>query len=234
MDGASQGMLKPDGTLAVRVSAALSDGQLADADAIEICKSILAPPLETRVLFLHRQLGEGIKQIAGSGGPSVEELSKNDAFVSAMFKALQVATTTHETEKLDALRNAVLNSAIDDSIDSATQMLFLRFVDEFTVWHVRVLKAMQNTEVAAIERGTTPRSVQFAQELGHIIQGMFPELDARKDLRRVIQSDLSIRGLIGTSLASDHLTPTGTNKFTSPLGDKFLAFIATPKLQSAL
>src|ERR1700746_1500548 len=41
-----------------------------------------------------------------------EALAKNDAFISAFAQATQAALKTHQPEKIDALRNAVLNVAL--------------------------------------------------------------------------------------------------------------------------
>src|ERR1035438_9693178 len=44
-------------------------------------------------------------------GMTPEALAKDDAFFSAFAQATQAALRTHQQEKLDALRNAVLNVA---------------------------------------------------------------------------------------------------------------------------
>src|SRR5271166_5936919 len=43
---------------------------------------------------------------------STEVLAQNESFVTAATHALLIAVRTHQQEKLDALRNAVLNAAL--------------------------------------------------------------------------------------------------------------------------
>ncbi len=44
--------------------------------------------------------------------PTVEELSQNEVFVTTMLNANAAALRTHQAEKLDALRAAVINAAL--------------------------------------------------------------------------------------------------------------------------
>ncbi|NER07865.1 MAG: hypothetical protein F6K17_37605, partial [Okeania sp. SIO3C4] len=47
-----------------------------------------------------------------------------------------------QQEKLEALRNAILNSAIPNSLKDDIQAIFLKWIDEFTVSHIRLLKML--------------------------------------------------------------------------------------------
>ena len=70
-------------------------------------------------------------------GFSVENLTQDDAFVSAVIEATRSAISTHKDEKRDALRNGLLNIALHRSTDEDRQQTFLRYIDELTVWHLR-------------------------------------------------------------------------------------------------
>jgi hypothetical protein len=79
------------------------------------------------------------------GGPekvselTPERLSRNEAFVSTALRATEIAVRTHEHEKLEALRNAVMSSALPDAPDDTLQQIFLNHVDSLTPWHLRIL-----------------------------------------------------------------------------------------------
>ena len=66
----------------------------------------------------------------------LEKLKNDENFISVMMNASQMALRTHQEEKLDALRNAILNVAKGEAPDESVQHLFLNFVDFFTapVW----------------------------------------------------------------------------------------------------
>ena len=66
----------------------------------------------------------------------------NPAFQTSLIKAIPIAVREHQQEKLEALRNAVLNSAIPNSFKDDIQAMFLRWIDEFTVSHIRLLRML--------------------------------------------------------------------------------------------
>jgi hypothetical protein len=73
-------------------------------------------------------------------GLDPESLAQNDTFLDALAHASAVAVTTGQQEKLDALRNAVLNAALPGDIGADLQAMFLRHVGDLTPSHLRMLK----------------------------------------------------------------------------------------------
>ncbi|NEN93859.1 MAG: hypothetical protein F6K48_35280, partial [Okeania sp. SIO3H1] len=63
----------------------------------------------------------------------------NPTFQTTFKKAIRIAECEHQQEKLEVLRNAVLNSAIPNSLKDDIQAIFLKWIDEFTVSHIRLL-----------------------------------------------------------------------------------------------
>lgn len=66
----------------------------------------------------------------------------NPTFQTTFKKAIRIAECEHQQEKLEALRNAVLNSAIPNSLKDDIQAIFLKWIDEFTVSHIRLLRML--------------------------------------------------------------------------------------------
>ncbi|NEO55089.1 MAG: hypothetical protein F6K54_19615 [Okeania sp. SIO3B5] len=66
----------------------------------------------------------------------------NPTFQTTFKKAIRIAECEHQQEKLEALRNAVLNSAIPNSLKDDIQVVFLKWIDEFTVSHIRLLRML--------------------------------------------------------------------------------------------
>lgn len=71
----------------------------------------------------------------------LDDLEHNEKFVSATLQATQAAMKTHQREKREALRNAVLNVALGHEPETDRQTLFLSLIDRFTVLHLAVLRA---------------------------------------------------------------------------------------------
>jgi hypothetical protein len=82
-------------------------------------------------------------------GLTPARLAEDDAFVSAWNQATQAALRTHQEEKLEALKNAVVNVALGHEPDVDRQTVFLSLVDRFTPAHLRLLKAFKETPFPA-------------------------------------------------------------------------------------
>jgi hypothetical protein len=92
-------------------------------------------------------------------GFKFEDLGSKEQFISAMIQATQSATKTHSKEKLEALRNAVLNIALGHSPAEDLQAIFLNLVDSFTPVHLEVLRYLQHRNDFDLGRFRTERYV---------------------------------------------------------------------------
>lgn len=219
--------------------------------AAEFFGTLVAPPLVRRRDEWVRSIAERLHQIeAKVDGFQTDSLVSNEAFLTAFLHASQAAVRSHQQEKLEALRNAVLNVALGRAPDEDLQLIFLNLVDELTPWHLRVLSlfkrppgsfqkdfdtlAAWQTDLAA---GNPPEAVQF-------LQYAFPELRDRAAFSMQISRDLESRGLLylgKIAFSSDErraaekarrkiFIPEGVGgvKRTTTLGDLFLDFITSP------
>jgi len=85
------------------------------------------------------ELAEAVEQLRGQmDGLSLESLTDNDLFTDAVVTATRTLEHTHQAEKIEALRNAVLNSVSPEAPDADTQAIFLNLVDRFTPSHLRM------------------------------------------------------------------------------------------------
>jgi hypothetical protein len=146
--------------------------------------------------------------------------------------ASQIALLNHQREKLDALQNAVLHSALAEAIDADHQLMFVHLIDALTPSHLRLLKYFNNPrewlgqEHAAV---ANPNSY-FGPPLAPIIE-VFPELTGPTDSIVLYINDLYNRGLIVANLDALERRGNGieaTGRRTSQFGQRFLQFIATP------
>ncbi|MTK13866.1 MAG: hypothetical protein F8N39_17925 [Clostridiaceae bacterium] len=68
------------------------------------------------------------------------ELLDDENFITVIIQATQIAIRNHQKEKLEVLRNAVLNSALPINIENDMQLTFLSYIDTFTTVHIQLLK----------------------------------------------------------------------------------------------
>jgi hypothetical protein len=140
-----------------------------------------------------------------------------------------VAASGTRSEKLEALRNAVLNPAASPLVDEDVQHVFLNFVDELTPWHLRVLKFLDNPE-EWLKLSAIPVPQKALGTALSVLFAAFPELEKRKAFARQLSRDLSGRGL-ASDWESMNIVTGRSGMFasqTTSLGKQFLEFVTSP------
>jgi hypothetical protein len=154
-------------------------------------------------------------------GATMEALQQNESFISATLQATSIALRTKQEEKLDALRNAVLNVAAGDSPDEDIQSMFLQWVDNLTSWHLRILKFFQD-----------PKKHTMAGQYSMggpaiVLESAFPHLRGQREFYDQVVRDLHARGLMAIDSLHTTMAASGVYaKRTTALADDFLAFIS--------
>ena len=186
--------------------------------------SLLQSPLETRRQQWMDIVAHGLEKLENKFDDfKVETIAENEAFVTVMLHASQAAIRNHDSEKREALRNAVLNVACGQAPDEDRQLMFLNLIDSFTPWHMRLLRYFQNPAEFSDARGI------MAGALSNVLEQAFPELRGRRDFYDLIANDLFRNGFTNTE--SLHAMMTGGGllaKRTTDLGDAFVSFISSP------
>lgn len=195
----------------------------------EFFDKLVVPPLEARRDEWRAQMAEELERLIEEvEGLTSQTLQDDDAFISAVAHASQIALRSHQAEKRDALRNAVLNVAAGMAPDEDTQLMFLYMIDVLTPSHLRILKLFESPEVYANARGVGLSHMGMGGH-GQLVETVFPKLKGRREFYDVLIRDLHTRGL--TSVERTGVTMTGHGllaKRTTQLGDDFLRFIASP------
>src|SRR6266478_212213 len=106
--------------------------------ALELFNAVIAPPIERRRDSWLNELAERLQTLEQEHRLNIEDLANNENFVSAVMQATSSAIRTHHEKKIDALRNAVLNSALDRSLDEVKREIFLALVDQLTAIQIVV------------------------------------------------------------------------------------------------
>lgn len=197
--------------------------------AAELFALVITPPLDKRRAEWMNSIAEGLESLEGKvEGFRIEDLPKNEAFISTVMHASQAAIRNHQNEKLEALRNAVLNVAIGNAPNEDVQLMFVNLIDSFTPWHMRILRFFQNPEGYGAEKGLTTATLTRAAP-ALLLERFYPELGGNRAFYDLIITDLHARGLF--SMDTLHVTMTAHGLFSkraTGLGDAFLSFITSP------
>src|SRR5436309_15760455 len=115
-------------TVHVVVKAGLSAIPVLGGPAAEIFAHIIVPPLTKRRDEWLQSIAEGLTALERRVDKfSFDSLATNDAFVTMLMEASQIAIRNHAKVKREALRNAVLNAALE-SPDELLQSILLNFL----------------------------------------------------------------------------------------------------------
>ena len=209
--------------------AGISAIPLIGAPATELFSVIIAPPLETRRVTWMNDVAERLQELEERENLKLEDLKDNETFITTVMQASQAAIRNHQTEKREALRNAVLNAARPNAPEESLQQHFINQVDIFTVWHIRLLDLFRNPKAWFEENDVTSPKFSFSSTLEQLVTAAWPELENRYDFLNVVVNELEARGLCSGGGLRTMMTAQGAyQKRTTEMGDMFLNFIKTP------
>jgi hypothetical protein len=159
------------------------------------------------------------------GDHFIEQLRNNAEFTTVLLNASQIAVRTHQASKIEALANAVLNTALGMTPDDTERAIMLDLIDRLTPTHVAILTLLhdprKNPAVMQRMRGISMGGMM------QVIVAAYPELQGRNELVGLIWYDLEGAGLIGRGNALNvTMSSSGMlERRTTVFGGKFLSFI---------
>lgn len=223
----------PEATLGDRLhtlaKAGIASIPVVGAAASELFTVILAPPLEKRRVEWMNDVAERLKELDERGELKLEDLRDNETFITTAMQASQAAIRNHQSEKREALRNAVLNAALPNPPEESLQQHFINQVDTFTVWHIRLLGIFKDPPRWFERNDRTPPNFSFSSSLEQLLEAAWPELQNRYDFLNVIVEELESKGLYSGGGLRTMMTGGGAlGKRTTDMGDAFLEFITAP------
>ena len=150
------------------VNAAISAIPVAGGPLVELM-NIVVFPVERRRLEWLMALGEDLSRLKEQVADLTDQrLSENEVFVTAALRATQMAGRTHQKEKLEALRNAVLNVAAGSAPEDDIQAMFLDAVDSLTTTHVQFLSRLGKARVAPEAQSLVETVVERSRKEGRL------------------------------------------------------------------
>lgn len=198
--------------------------------ATSILSAFLTLPYQKRLNEWQQQVSDTLEQLQNSKGIELEDLKNNQEFIDILLQAFQIGMRNHQTDKREALKNAITNSASNKTPDFAMQQIFLNYIDTFTEWHIKILILMVNPRAWF---GTHSHSLPGMGGMGTVegtIKKAYPELAKQPNLLNLVWMDLCNRQLVSgnadTLVAG--MTPDGAlAKRTTDLGEQFIRFISS-------
>jgi hypothetical protein len=193
-----------------------------------LLEAVIASPVGKRKDAWMQNLADVVEELQKRvEGLTPERLAENDMFVTAVAQASQIAVRTHQVKKIEALKNAVYHSGLPDAPDEDQQLMFFRFVDEFTSWHLRMLDFFRNPGVW-FKENDRPLPNMDSGGMNTVVESAFPELRGHSAFYGQLFRDLQARGLIqnGQLLGVTMSLQGLLNPRTTDFGNTFLEYIS--------
>lgn len=195
----------------------------------EFFSMIVSQPVSKRRDEWLIRIKNELEELSGKvNGFDLNSLCNNEMFTTVLMNTSQIAIKNHHEIKLEALKNAVLNSAIRVDIDETIQLMYINYINELTPWHLKILDFFQNPiEWYARNNKSAPNI--YSGSPAHILEDAFDELKNRREFYDLIIKELYNKGLF--SIESIHAMMTQDGVFTSrttKFGKEFIDYITTP------
>lgn len=182
------------------------------APAAEIFNLLVSPPIEKRKNEWMEKISQRLIDLEAKQSGFIESLKNNDTFINILLSASQSAIRNNHKEKLDALENVVINSALPDAPEEVYQQIYLSLIDDLSTMHVKVLKETSGTITNTTE------------EL--FLSRVFSDFLAQKELYLHVWNDLLSKQLIHVMKNANKALNISRTK----LGNGFINFITKKQI----
>ena len=161
-------------------------------------------------------------------GFKIENLSDNPLFITTFLRVFSIALRTHQEEKLESLRNVVINAAKPIYVEDDVSQMFTNFIDTFTPWHIKILELLDKIDFEISDFHTSGRL--YSNNVRDYVLNNFPELQRDDAFAAQVIRDLQDRGMIKSDddpelIASEDSERSTGIPNTTPFGKRFLKII---------
>lgn len=171
-------------------------------------------------------LAEEVEKLSGRvDGLDLGKMLDSDEFVNAVVSATRTIEHTHEQAKIDALRNAVLNSVSPDAPDADTQAIFLNLIDRYTPSHLRLLMLWDNPPAWFASHNLMVPTAGYIGSRTQTVEAGLPETTGKQDFYLRVANELHSEETLTAKLIGN-VSPTSLmSRLTSDFARKFVRFI---------
>lgn len=203
--------------------------------AYELITTLVAPLHEKKKCEFINDLAIRLKRLEEQELIDFEKLAQNEEFNTIITKAILLAQQNHQKEKLEALKNVVLNSALKitkESLKYDSIEYYVRLINTLSLSHLKILKALydENHFEDAIDKiGSSYSMINFGQLLKKLISGF----DVQDEFLQ-----LTVRELFNYGLTNKESTTQAIGKdnkldeIRTEIGKSFMEYILSPSNQA--
>jgi len=190
-------------------------------------------PIEKRKQKWMALVAIALKEIETKFRRLPDDLEGDEKFISLLSHATLTALQNHHEEKLRALQRAVVSAANPESPAEDVQLQFLRYVDELSATHLRILACLtDHIHMISMMRSLLDviggLRLYLHEDLDPVVcRAFLHDLNARSLIAMVDLEDLPEFESKQQQLVTESST-TQPLRVTS-LGRRFLNYIETPK-----
>jgi hypothetical protein len=212
----------------IALKATISSIPVVGGALAEVFSATVPSPVSKKTADWWDDLARRVTKLERSG-ISMESLATSDEFKTLVRQASQLANQNARQEKLEALRNAVVNAAAGIDIDADERQIFLQMVDQLTPSQLKMLEFL-NDPLAYGQAHNVKYGNYMAAGIATIVEDAFPEWRGRREVYDLVLHDLQTRGLVSGNTDLLHYTMSATGQGiyasrTTERGKRFLKFI---------
>lgn len=206
------------------IRAALGTIPIVGSAATELFGLVVTPPLERRRTEWMQDISRRLADLEARG-VDVRSLSENPAFIDITISATRSALLTSKKEKLDFLKNAVVNCAAGFQLEEVEQQLFFAALDRYSVLHVELIALFDNPQEWFRQIGQ-PLPQYGSGSISHILEQGIPFFRGRRELYTALWRQLVADGfMVDFDLFVGMTGRSLMDRRTTELGEKFAAFV---------
>ena len=189
------------------------------AEDSELFSLVWPPGAERRSGEWRKEVGKAIRDACEKLNRLPGDFSNDDTFLDAVARATQAALKDHRREKWELLRNGIVGSVSPPAPDGDLQQVFFQLLDELTLSHIAILRAVDGPYDPALAAQSTVEAVK--RRLG--------KTAAEEPMLRAFLDQLQARGLLRSTSTRTPVAagPLSQTSFTE-VGTRFLRFISRP------
>lgn len=207
------------------VKAGVGSVPLIGSAASELLGLLVTPPIEKRRAEWMNDVGQRIKELEKSGRLDLNSLADNEQFVDTVLQATTYALKTSDELKIAALKNAIINTALNEAPDKTISQIFLNLIDSFTSLHIQILNLFNDPE-NWFKSNNKRLPNYMSAGLINVVTEAYPDLKGQNELLNIIWDDLKRAGLHNSGSLNTMMTGNGLlSQRTTDLGKEFLRFI---------
>jgi len=211
----SPGNLETIATAVVR--ATLSAVPWAGGALVEAVQLAASRGREKRLYQWFDEVSRAVNHLMEQQGRSWDDLANDDGFINAIGAATAAAAQTADASKLEALRNAVLNSTFQPDTVADRHAILMSLVVDLTGTHLWVLGLYDDPIAWYNARGMEVKEFMFGGP-AEVLNGANGELAADTTLITKVVDDLRAQGLADISLNTTMTNQGIWASRTKPLG----------------